>query len=210
MVQKTLRSHLGKKIVLMRVPFLSFRAEMISLNFGTRSFDIYAYLYRKTYRFSLKNKPKFIVPSESRDINKLLVAGSFGQFDRREDLRFIEEGYVDAFEPEYVSIGHEELADIQTGKVGTPLEIGRLDLECHPKGLRANPILFLCRGDLSRDVIDFWNLCALGFDVRAVAQNPTENALCNLAQGNRGLLSPLPRQNKKIWNRTTVACLPAL
>ena len=67
--------------------------------FGLGMFDLYRDLYEKEYRFAPRDERK-VVLFEGRSIDVPFLEAVSGAFPHDENLNFLRQGYMDAFEPE--------------------------------------------------------------------------------------------------------------
>jgi hypothetical protein len=132
-----------------------------SVGFGISVMELYRHLYHREFQFVRRDPGVIAVPQQADPSMAPFVAAVFGGFPRARKVGYFESGYREAFEAKEMSVVPSNLFKFAL-EIGTPLKMGKLDLEVRGRGRRADPALFFLDGNQPRDLIDFWNLRALG------------------------------------------------
>lgn len=172
-------------------------------HFGLNVIHLYRNLYEREFQFVRRHPTKMIQPTTSDKAASLFLAACFGDFPSDEEFNYLREGYKDAFDPSDVSIDGANLLDVLTGGAGTPLRMGSAGLSVRRLAWSMGPTLYYMDLTSPIDIIDFWNLRALGWRVFPV---PRQWAAALAEPGKRFVeLNHQPlRGNPKMSTHTTL------
>ena len=132
------------------------------LSHGVGATDIYRALYAKEYRFVHRDQQPFVLPRLNEPALALLSAAWFGSFSNDANGASIEAAYLQEFGAERVDVGS---ATAYEPRGGTPLRAGRQGLDVSPRGYIPGAALLVLDPRRPQDVVDYWNLRALGWGV---------------------------------------------
>jgi hypothetical protein len=140
-----------------------------SVTYGIGVFSVFRHFFERELQFVRRFQAAAVVPRAARAADALLVACVFGTFPQEPERSFYERAYVDTFEAVPVEITPETFAEVLFGTPPryTPLRAGARRLEILP-GARHRDLLFVHDPSDPLDLVDFWNLPALGLPVLPV------------------------------------------
>jgi hypothetical protein len=123
-------------------------------------------LYERVFRFVQKHPPKVRIPIAESRRHELVIAATFGGFgdtpaDPESKIAF--ERLLDASEEKVGAGNFYELFDAD---VLFPLRVGAYGLHARRRGWWPHPMLFYMDESAGIDVIEFWNLRALGWRIK--------------------------------------------
>ena len=174
------------------------------ISFGVDVSDLYWHLYDKEFKFERRHPIKVFSPKPSKNI-ALLSACCFGEFPSLKELDYIEKNYLHCFNPKELQIDGKNFLDCFTNEGASPLRITRVELEVRPRGWRAEPAIFFMDATSWLDMVDYWNLRAVGRDVLPL---PKQYADCYIELCNRIIKHNFVpyRHNKDMMHETTFIC----
>ena len=143
--------------------------ERRSVTYGIGVFSVFRYFFEREFQFVRRFQAAAVVPRPTRAADALLVASVFGMFPEQSERELYERAYVDTFDATPVEITPETFADVLLGtpRRYTPLRAAARRLEILP-GARHQDLLFVLDPSDPLDLVDFWNLRALGLYVLPV------------------------------------------
>lgn len=124
-------------------------------------------LYDKIFKFKLRNKPKVINPIHEDAKDEAFCAAIFGNFPELKYGKF-REHYSNIFKPEDQKMNGDNYFKTIIERKITPFSLTIHELEVRGPWSRG-PILFLMDINQNSDLIDFWNLRAVGKRIFPVA-----------------------------------------
>lgn len=135
-----------------------------SVTWGLSAFALYRDAYLREFRFVRRHAPEVVLPVSADSKNELLVGTLFGLFPADRSLGFLRRAYEDAFEPSRVEVTADNYLETLRARpgVGTPLGIGAGGIERRPARRFHERLVFLFDGRRVADLMEFWNLRALG------------------------------------------------
>jgi len=135
-------------------------------------FSVFRHFFEREFQFVHRFQAAAVVPRPARDADALLVASVFGTFPEEAERDFYQRAYVDTFNAVAVEITPETFAEVLLGtpRRYTPLRAASRRLEILPSA-RQQDLLFVLDPSDPLDLVDFWNLRALGLPVRPVPVN---------------------------------------
>ena len=173
------------------------------VQFGLSVFNLYRDLYEREFQFVRRHPAKVVHPSSPSKEMDNFIAACFGSFPVGKEFEYFGTGYKDAFDAAGQTINESNFFETFTSGVGTPLRLGSAGLNLRRLAWSPGPTLFYMDATSSIDIIDFWNLRALGWKIFPVPK-----------QWSSALVAPcksfieenhLPLQgNPKIFQRTTL------
>lgn len=174
------------------------------IGYGLDVVELFADLYHKEFQFQKRHPLEAVLPKSRESSFALLGAACFGEFPRDHELKYFETGYKDAFDAKEVRIGSKNLLQLYLGSMCSPLRLGSSGIKVHDRGW-SEPALFYMDGTSSLDLIDYWNLRAMGWRVVPL---PKQWSLDLMEDCSKFIESNhLPyRHNKEMMQRTTMIC----
>lgn len=136
--------------------------------YGVPVGDLYRELYRKEFQFVRKHPVEVVHPRAADGRFALFVAVCFGTFPSTASLDYLRQGFRDAFDAKDLAIDGTNLLQVFLSGAGTPFRMGSAELEVNPHGWPPEPTLFFMDATQPRDLVDYWNLRALGWRILPV------------------------------------------
>ena len=134
-------------------------------NFGASVADLYQHMYSSRFQFQLKNPPKFLLPFSSDSRFNLFIMAVFGSLPSSGPLGYVRTQYINAFSATQYSVSESSFFGALTTPHISPLRVGSDGLTTIRRCWRPIATIFLMDALRTRDLIDFWNLRALGWRV---------------------------------------------
>lgn len=130
---------------------------------GRSVHEHYRQLYHDVFRFVLRDPARFLLPAAKDSKYDLFVSAVFGSFARKtEELKIVQGWYEEVFHPKELQISKETLLDALHVDTISPMNANRLRLEVGGMQAIVRNGAFLCDPMEPLDLVDFWNLRALG------------------------------------------------
>ncbi len=137
----------------------------VRLACGLSSLPAYRQFHNRELRFVKRDPPTILNPTISDDSFQLLDAACFGRFPAGEGRQDHARAFSDGLGAEDRAVDAENFLRTLTDGSLNPLVLGAQSLRWHQHGWRAGPYLFCIRARSPRDIIDYWNLRAFGYEV---------------------------------------------
>ena len=134
-------------------------------SYGIDIRSVCAALYDETFRFVQRHPPKVVIPHSSDPRFELLFAASFGEFPTNGTLRDCIEHYKGALDGKDETFAPADLPRLFHEEYLFPLRVGAHGLTTSPQGWDPDPMLYYMDERSTYDLIDFWNLRAIGWRV---------------------------------------------
>jgi len=144
------------------------------ISYGVDVTDLYRHLYDKDFKFERRHPIKVFIPKPSKE-TALLSACYFGDFPSLKEMRYVKKNYSHCFNPEELAINPGNLLDCFINEGVSPLRITKAELQVYPRGWRAEPTVFFMDATSWLDIVDFWNLRAVGRDVLLLPKQYADN-----------------------------------
>jgi hypothetical protein len=122
-------------------------------------------LYENSFRFVQRHGPKVVIPVSSDDRYKLFFAATFGTLPESGSLADVTDIYVTALGGNRQAIKPVEFPNLFDREYLYPLQVTRHKLETFKNSSSIDSKLFYMDENSSFDLIEFWNLRALGWDI---------------------------------------------
>jgi hypothetical protein len=135
------------------------------VGYGVSACDVYQGLYEREFRFVHRHPRKVGFAAQDEERFAAFAGAAFGRFPSDDTLQYFLRHYRNVFDAAPFRIVAADLRDVLGAKVATPLRVGASGLEVQRSGWRHDPVLFLIDATSTRDLIDYWNLRALGWRV---------------------------------------------
>lgn len=135
--------------------------------YGLSVNDLYIDLYESKYQFERRHQHNIVNVASSEKKYSCFVGCVFGDFPTDEKLKYFEENFCDAFDPEQIQLNAETLRDLYRNSYTSALKVGnaKVKVSFHD---HSDPTLFILDATQSKDLIDFWNLRAVNRGVVAI------------------------------------------
>lgn len=130
------------------------------VRYGIRATSIYRELYDSNFKFIQRHPPKVLFPENSDD---LLISSLFGCFPKDKKFAYFEKMYTDVFDAKSEKISGDNLHEAYLKWHIDPLRASSSLLDIYMNNWsRREPLLYLFNKNKVIDLIDLWNLRALG------------------------------------------------
>lgn len=173
---------------------------------GISIFEIFNEIYDKHFRYQEKHPPKIVIPKIPRT-NALFWASVFGILPNF-IAEILNDGYKKALEIETQKIDIDKLGTSLKGNVWFPRRVTQYALKFYKRsGFRNEECIFFMDINKNLDIIDYWNLRALGrqvipLPIQLKDEKSLRNIVISVVKASR---RPL-RGNPKIYNYATFIC----
>jgi hypothetical protein len=147
------------------------------VGYGLNVVGVYRRLYEDRFQFVERHPQKIVVPKAEDGRLDTFVAASLGVFPHPAKLQYFERAYRDAFEASDFSVDGASLWQAMGGAVRTPLRVGSAGLDVKWRGWSLGPYLFFMDGTSPDDLVDYWNLRAIGWRVVPIPKQWAENLI---------------------------------
>lgn len=135
---------------------------------GISAFNLYEQLFHTEFKFERKYKPKFVSYTSKESSLEPLASICFGRFPLKDQWPPLKTKYTDVFGPESIELDYSNLLELQTSKIYTPLNTTSVGLSISRNYTSARRAVYLLDPANVIDLIDFWNLRALGWQMVAI------------------------------------------
>lgn len=174
------------------------------VSYGVDVTDLYWHLYDKEFKFERRHPIKVVFPKPSREL-ALLSACCFGEFPTVREIEYVKKNYEHCFSPKVININKENFLNCFVNEGASPLRLTKAELQSLPRGWRAEPSVFFMDATSWLDIVDFWNLRAVGREVLPLPKQSAEHCidLCNRIMKHHYV--PY-RHNKDMMHHTNFIC----
>jgi hypothetical protein len=124
--------------------------------FGLSMFDVYKHLYQEEFKFVRKQEVNFARMDPSSKVNPFFTA-TLGVFPDDEELAYLEQGYINVFNPSAITSDSAGMEKLIRREVSTPLGLTNFSIEIE-SGWQKDPLIFIFNPDVPADLIDYWNI----------------------------------------------------
>ena len=132
---------------------------------------ICAALYDEQFRFVQRHPPRVIQPQPTDKRYELLFAAVFGEFPTEGSLADCQQHFQGALDAKQQRVKPEEFHKLFVPSDLYPLRVGAYQLMTHRQGHTPDPMLFYMNEHELYDIIEFWNLRALGWRIRPLPRS---------------------------------------
>jgi len=126
---------------------------------------VFASLYKEAFRFVQRHPPKAFLPRPPSRQFDLLFAAAFGEIPDLAEFAEFREDFRDVLGGNEQLIQAEGFNGLFEDDTLWPLRIGRHELAAQPQGWMPDPTLFYMDEGSPHDVIEYWNLRAIGWHI---------------------------------------------
>jgi len=127
-------------------------------------------LYKEEFRFVQRHPPKVIDPRPTDKKYGTLFAAAFGEFPKAGILAECKQHFRDALDAKEEDVEPETLHELFAQNTLYPLRAGVYQLSTHRRGWSSGPMLFYMDEGELYDIIEYWNLRALGWRITPLPQ----------------------------------------
>lgn len=135
------------------------------ITLGVSTWEVFAHLYEEQFQFVLRHPPKVIIPKATDPRFSALTAAVFGEFPTSDRLKFLAESYVRLLDAKGAEVTAANLLTLFSRETIYPLRIGSSFLDTRQTAHFFEPSLFYMKHDSIADLIDYWNLRAIGWRI---------------------------------------------
>lgn len=132
---------------------------------GVDAADLYRALYEKEHRFVRRDQRSFQLPRLYEVGLELLSAAWFGRFPSSPEFNYLEPAYLRLLGAAPVNVPSATAYQLMRDWGGTPLSVGAEELQAHPRSYAPELVFLVLDPKRPADVVDYWNLRALGWRV---------------------------------------------
>lgn len=156
------------------------RDEQGSCAYGVDVRSVIADLYDKTFRFVQRHPPDTVIPSCSDRRYDLLFGALFGTLPETGQEGDCAAHFLKALDGKRKAFAPEEFPTLLNGKYLYPLNVSAYELETRRNSWSIDSKLYYMNERSPLDLIDFWNLSALGWDISPLPASlaPKLTAFC--------------------------------
>ena len=125
--------------------------------------ELFRWMWRKDFQYTKRNPPEIVLPRATEMGKESLVAVCFGEYPEQDgEGPDFEEEFRLVFNAKEQPLTADELLRLHVKRLGFPLSVGAARLEPRRRSWRFDPLLYLLNPTSTLDLVDFWNLRALG------------------------------------------------
>ena len=173
---------LSKEIISTKANFAEYKTwpahEVIEDNLrgiGLNMLGLYTQMFNTEFQFERKRKVEFILPKVETNSLDLLSAVCLGNFFETGKSKILLEKYREFFEPDVVGIDSTTILKAQASRSFSPINLTAMGLKVTHKWHRVGKCIFFLDPNNVFDLIDFWNLRALGWYCLAMPNTQTDS-----------------------------------
>lgn len=135
--------------------FIQDRHNISDATFGLNIFDVLKYRYESEKRFQLKDEgnASLLVGKNNGGISEAI----FGTFPKLQSIKYVENGFIDVFEPQIFKSAEEAWLSVYRDRAITPLQLTREGLEHDGHGY-SDLLIYVFDETKCIDLIDLWNI----------------------------------------------------
>ncbi|MGA7848397.1 MAG: hypothetical protein WCA13_04755 [Terriglobales bacterium] len=162
-------------------------------------------LYRTTFRFVQRHPPDVIIPSSIEKRYNLLFAATFGFLPEAGPLADVSNVYVKALDGKRTVIKAVEFPKLFNHKYLYPLRATNHELDTFRNSWSIDSKLFYMDERSSFDLIEFWNLRALGWHVEPLPASLAPNLIDYCNEFIKSVYRPFPPPSNA-YHHATMLC----
>ena len=153
----------GREAYLFDEVFSKARFDPPLVRVGRSVLEHYQNLYEDAFQFVMRDPPRVVEPIAHEAKHELFVSAVFGSFNQAtEPLKTVRSWYRKGFAPEELRIAEDTLVDAFDPSTLFPLRLNSLRLKVRGDGHGDLEGAFVLDPTDPLDLVDFWNLRALG------------------------------------------------
>jgi hypothetical protein len=155
---------------------ISLDALMATDDRGRRSYgidlrSICVALYDESFRFVQRHAPKVLLPRAPSRRYELLIAATFGEIPESGEFADCRKHFMGALDAKEEFVQVHTFNKLFAPENLYPLRIGRHELETQRRGWTLDPMLFYMDEHSTYDIIEYWNLRAIGWRIRPLPRS---------------------------------------
>ena len=129
-------------------------------------------LYEESFRFVQRHPPKVLLPQAPDRRYDLLFAATFGEIPKSEEFADFRKHLTDALDAKEELVEVRAFSKLFGREILYPLRVGRYELGTQRGGwMGDDPMLFYMDERSTYDIIDYWNLRAIGWPIRPLPKS---------------------------------------
>ena len=145
--------------------------------------ELFDWMWKEEFQYVKREPPEVVLPQADIQAFKAFVATCFGEYPETSESRpDFERGFRRVFAAKDLPIAGDQLLRLHLEDIAYPLNVGASRLEVRRRGWRSEPLLYLLDPTSPLDLVDFWNLRALGVYPIPVPLPWFDDLRCRLAQ----------------------------
>ena len=184
---------------------LSARDERGRLRIGIDLRSICDDLYRTTFRFMQRHPPEVVIPSSTEKRFKLLFAATFGFLPESGPLADVSSIYLKALEGKRTAIKAVEFPKLFSHKFYYPLRATHHELVTFGNSWEIDSKLFYMDEKSSFDLIEFWNLRAIGWHIEPLPASLAPDLIDYCNEFIKSVYRPFPAPSNA-YHHATMLC----
>ncbi len=135
----------------------------------TSVLSVYEHLHETEHQYVRRRPTPILLPQVSAGVPALLAKAAFGHLPTHEEEEYVRRAYEHVFEVVHEEVDPSCFLEVLSGRRGLyPINVAAQGLSLRGGGFFREPVVFLLDGRKPSDVIDYWNLRALGWRVLPV------------------------------------------
>lgn len=170
-----------------------------SPKYGIGLFEIFNDLFQKYFKYKAKYPVKVIIPALPKQ-NNLFWASLFGEIPKKL-MPLIKKHYAEPLEIEEREFIADKVGEFLKGNIVFPRRITQHALDNHRQsGSRGGVYAFFMDATKIEDIIDYWNLRAMGRSVMPIPKQLIANDQM------RGIIIEFFKENRVPWGHDKTVC----
>lgn len=161
-------------------------------HFGVGVFDLFDDIFKSHFKYLSKYPINIIIPKIPAK-NSLLWASMFGEYPKN-IIKTLKKNYFNALEIKEIDLNLSKVGEMFQGKNVFPRRVTQGNLEHYGRsGFNRDAMVFYFDASKTLDIVDYWNLRALGRAVFAMPKQLQEN------ESMKKFLIEFLKANKREW-----------
>jgi hypothetical protein len=159
-------------------------------------------LYQESFQFVHRHPLKVLIPKAPSKRFESLFAAIFGELPKSEGFAKYREVFTKALGATEKEVVAAQFYQTFERDVFYPMRVGRYELDAKRKSWSRGPILFYMDERSSYDIIEYWNLRAIGWRIRPLPSSWAETLRPDCEQYIRDVHRPYPPPSNVIEDAT--------
>ena len=174
------------------------------IGMGVSVRELFAHLYEKQFQFVRRHPPTVILPKTDRRFESL-IACTFGEFPSDQRHEFLRKAYVELLDAKEHEVTGGNLLSLSSRDMISPLRIGSALLDVDRFRFHEGPMLFYMKEGSVADLIDYWNLRAIGWPIWPLPRGWANEMITQCENFIAQAFAPMPG-NRNLMRRATFVC----
>lgn len=172
---------------------------ILNPDFGIGIFDLFNNIFEEYFKYKPKYPVKVVIPKIPKK-DGLLWSSIFGEFPEK-TLELLRKHFYEPIDIQETNININTVSDLFKGNIIFPRRATQSNLNSfRRRGIRGDAIVFYFDSSKPADIVDYWNLRALGKSVFAMPKQLQDNA------GYVDLLKDFLKSNRRPWKHQPTVC----